>query len=345
MLDDPHVIGEKRGRLGLLTLNRPETLNALTRRMVQAIAAQLEVWAQDDGIAAVAIRGQGARAFCAGADIRALQVSSAAADGEAALFLAGEYRLNAVIAAYPKPYIALLHGIVMGGGVGLSVHGRYRVADASLDFAMPETGIGFVVDVGASYFLPRCPGEVGLYLALTGARIGLSDACEAGLITHASDAANFEALIERLAAGEDAERVIAALAQKPGPSPLLAHRRRIDALFSAASPEAILERLERDGGDFARDTLRALRARSPTAIKYTFRQIREGRSCNLPDCLKIEYRIALRALSSHDFREGVRAALIDKDRAPKWRPASLAEVFDAAVADYFAPLGDRELDL
>jgi enoyl-CoA hydratase len=343
MSSDPHILCERRGVLGLVTLNRPAALNALTGGMIVALAAQLEAWAADDAIRAVAIRGAGPRAFCAGADIRALAVSAAAGDGMAQDFLAREYRLNARIAAYPKPYVALLHGITMGGGAGLSLHGRYRVADAGLDFAMPETGIGFVVDVGASFFLPRCPGETGLYLALTGARIGLGDAFAAGLVTHAIAAAQFDALIETLASGADAEKSIAALSRKPAPGPLAEHRRRIDTIFSAATVEAILERLDRDGGDFARQTAQAIRARAPLALKYTLRQMRRGRTLPLADCLRMEYRLALRALEGHDFREGVRAALIDKDRAPKWNPASLAAVSDAAVDACFASLGAAEL--
>ena len=181
-------------RLGLLTLNRPEALNALTHGMVRAIAAPLQAWARDDpAIKAVAIRGRGrARLLRRGRYPRGLHQSVLAGDARGGDFLRDEYRLNAFIADYPKPYIALLHGIVMGGGAGLSLHGRYRVADANLDFAMPETGIGFVVDIGASYFLPRCPGETGLYLALTGTRIGVSDAIAMGLVTHAVDAAHFE---------------------------------------------------------------------------------------------------------------------------------------------------------
>lgn len=343
MHSDPHIISERRGALGLITLNRPQALNALTLGMIQALATQLEAWAVDDGVKAVAIRGAGPRAFCAGADIRALSASAAAQDGMAQDFLAREYRLNALIAAYPKPYVALLHGITMGGGAGLSLHGRYRVADAGLDFAMPETGIGFVVDVGASFFLPRCPGETGLYLALTGARIGPGDAFAAGLVTHAIDAVQFDTVIERLASGEEADRLLASLARKPAPGPLAEHRRRIDTIFSAATVEAILERLDRDGGDFARETAQTIRARAPLALKYTLRQMREGRALPLADCLRMEYRLALRALDGHDFREGVRAALIDKDRAPKWNPASLAAMSDRAVDACFASLGAAEL--
>ncbi len=343
MQTDPDILCEKRGALGLLTLNRPRALNALTHDMIRALASQLDAWAGDDAIKAVAIRGAGPRAFCAGADIRALAASAAAKDGMAQDFLAREYRLNAAIASYPKPYVALLHGVTMGGGAGLSLHGRYRVADDSLDFAMPETGIGFVVDVGASFFLPRCPGETGLYLALTGARIGVADALAAGLATHAVPAAHFDILLEQLATGAEAHKAITTLSHKPGPGPLAEHQRRIATIFSAGSVEAILERLDRDGSDFARESAQTIRARAPLAVKYTFRQMRAGRTLPLADCLKIEYRLALRALDNPDFHEGVRAALIDKDRAPKWNPASLAAVSDASVANCFAPLGDCEL--
>jgi len=345
MFTDSHILSEKRGALGLVALSRPEALNALTHPMIRALAAQLEAWARDPAITAVAIRGQGGRAFCAGADIRALAASLAEGVDAAAAFLRDEYRLNAFIAAYPKPYVALLHGITMGGGAGLSMHARTRVADASLDFAMPETGIGFVVDVGASHFLSRCPGETGLYLALTGARIGLADAVDAGLVTHAMEPPQIAALIERLAAGQAVEQALATLTHKPAAGPLAAHRRRLDTLFAASSVEALLERLERDGNDFALQTAQVMRTRSPTALKYTFRQMRQGRGMNLPDCLKMEYRLAMRALAGHDFREGVRAALIDKDRRPAWRPSSLAAITDSAIAACFAPLGTRELDL
>jgi enoyl-CoA hydratase len=345
MPGDPHILSEKRGALGLLTLDRPRALNALTLGMVRTLAERLTEWAGDPAIAAVAIRGAGHQAFCAGGDIRAFYHSVAADNYEAAAFLREEYRLNALIAAYPKPYVALLHGITMGGGAGLSMHARYRVADSSLSFAMPETGIGFAVDVGASYFLPRCPGEIGTYLALSGARIGVTDAMQAGLLTHAVAAAQFDALIDRLAAGEEPEKSIASFARKPGPAPLAEHRRRIDTIFAASTVEAILERLERDGSEFAHAAAQTIRARSPTALKYTLRQMREGRIRNLPDCLKMEYRIALRALKSPDFREGVRAALIDKDRAPKWRPAALAAISDADIDGYFALLGEHELQL
>jgi enoyl-CoA hydratase len=338
MVTDPHIKSEKRRSLGLLTLDRPQALNALTHPMILAIAAQLQAWAGDDTITTVAIRGAGERGFCAGGDIRAIQQAAMAGRGEeGAALLRDEYRLNALIGTYSKPYIALLHGITMGGGAGLSVHGRMRLADASLDFAMPETAIGFIPDVGSSYFLSRLPDQIGLYLGLTGARIGLADALEAGLVTHAVQRVDFDSVLEALAEEKDFAR----FTFKPNPGPLHAHRGRIAALFSGASVEIILERLDRDGGDFARQTAQTIRSRSPTSVKLVLRQLHQARRLDLKQCLAMEFRLALRVLQSHDFREGVRAALVDKDRNPKWQPSSLAAVAD--LNPYFALLGDEEL--
>jgi enoyl-CoA hydratase len=261
-------------------------------------------------------------------------------DAGAAL-LRDEYRMNALIGSYSKPIIALIYGICMGGGAGVSVHGAYRLADMSLAFAMPETGIGFIPDVGSSYFLSRLPDEVGLYMGLTGTRIGLEDALEAGLMTHAVAKDDFEAVIDRLSQGEAAGKAIAAFVRKPKRSALHEHRRRIATIFSAASVEVVLERLDRDSSDFARETAQVIRTRSPTSLKLVFRQLREAQHLNLRQCLAMEFRLALRVLEKPDFREGVRAALVDKDRNPKWQPSSLAGVGD--LDDFFGPLGDEEL--
>jgi enoyl-CoA hydratase len=335
---DPHIKSEKYGRLGLLTLDRPQALNALTHGMINAIAASLRAWADDADIACVAVRGEG-RAFCAGGDIRAVQQATMAGSGEGAALLHDEYRMNALIGAYPKPYVALLHGIVMGGGAGVSVHGRYRLADDSLVFAMPETGIGFLPDIGSSYFLSRLPGELGMYLALTGARIGLGDALACGLVTHAVAAGDFAAVIAALAKGEPLDAAVGSFVRKAPPAALAPHRRRIQTIFSAPSVEAVLERLDRDGSEFAQDTARIIRANSPTSLKVTFREVREGRARTLGQCLAMEYAIARHLLPGHDFREGVRAALVDKDRMPRWQPASLAAV--SGIETYFA--GPAEL--
>ncbi|HMH64418.1 MAG TPA: enoyl-CoA hydratase/isomerase family protein [Rhizomicrobium sp.] len=338
---DPHIKSEKRGALGLLTLDRPQALNALTHGMVTAIADRLTQWAQDADVRCVVIRGEGDRAFCAGGDIRAVQQAVVAGTDEGAALLRDEYHMNALIGAYPKPYVALLHGISMGGGAGLSVHGRYRLADGSLTFAMPETGIGFIPDVGASYFLSRLPCEMGLYLGLTASSIGLADALDAGLMTHAVQRDDFDAVLDALANGTDVDEAITPFVRKPGPGPLREHRRRIQTIFSASSVEAILERLDRDGSDFAQATAQVIRSRSPTSLKLVFRQLREGAMLDLKGCLAMEYRLALRVLPAHDFREGVRAALVDKDRRPQWQPSSLAGVGDLDA--FFAPLGKKEL--
>jgi enoyl-CoA hydratase len=249
--------------------------------------------------------------------------------------------MNALIGAYSKPYIAMMHGITMGGGAGISVHGSHRLADSSLAFAMPETGIGFIPDVGSSHFLSRLPDRLGLYLGLTANSIGLGDAMAAGLVTHTVARSDFDAVIAALAGGESADKAIAPFVRKPEAGPLAAHRRRIATIFAASSVEAILERLDRDGSDFAIQTAQIMRTRSPTSLKLVFRQLHEAESLTLNQCLAMEFRLASRVLAAHDFREGVRAALVDKDRRPKWEPSSLAGVGD--LAQFFAGLGDDEL--
>jgi enoyl-CoA hydratase len=206
---------------------------------------------------------------------------------------------------------------------------------------MPETAIGFVPDIGSSHFLSRAPGEMGMYLGLTAERIGLGDALEAGLVTHAVNAADFDAVITALTKGEGVDEAIAPFVRKAGPGTLAPHRRQIQTIFSASSVEAILERLDRDGSAFARTTAQIIRARSPTSLKIVFRQLRAAARLDLKECLAMELRLALRLLPGHDFREGVRAALIDKDRAPKWQPSALAGVGD--IEPFFAPLSNGEL--
>ncbi|HVW74869.1 MAG TPA: enoyl-CoA hydratase/isomerase family protein [Rhizomicrobium sp.] len=331
----PHLKAEKHGALGLLTLNRPRALNALDHGMILGISAQLRAWADDDGIQTVAIRGAGERAFCSGGDIRAVQQAVVAGSEEGLVLLRDEYRMNALIGSYPKPYIALIHGICMGGGAGVSVHGRYRLADASLSFAMPETGIGFIPDVGASFFLSRLPDEMGMYLGLTGGAIGQADALDLGLMTHAVAQEDFDAVIAALAGGRD----FSSLVRKREMGALASHRRRVATIFAASSVEAILERLDRDGSVFARDTAQIIRTRSPLSLKLVFRQLRAAQTLDLRQCLAMEFRLANRVLFGHDFREGVRAALIDKDRDPRWQPSSLAGVGD--IDGFFAPLANE----
>lgn len=332
----PDLLAEKRGALGLLTLNRPRALNALTPDMVAAMSARLDAWANDPAIAVVAVRGAGEKAFCAGGDIRLVRQSVLDGDGAGARFLADEYRLNAQIGAFPKPYVALMHGFVMGGGAGVSVHGRLRLADPGMMFALPETAIGFIPDVGASCFLSRCPGRMGLYLGLTGGRIGAGDALAAGLVDGIVADEDFPVLLDHLAAGM-APDAAAMLVRKAPPAPVLP-RPDIDRFFSASTVEDILAGLDEDGGEFARATAQTLRRRSPTSLKLVLRQLHAARGLTLRQCLALEYRLAMRVIERHDFREGVRAVLVDKDDRPQWRPASLAAVPEQDIAAAFAPL-------
>jgi enoyl-CoA hydratase len=333
------ILFEKRGAAGLITLNRPKALNALTHGMAVAMHARLGEWAVDKSIACVIVQGAGERAFCAGGDIRTLYDSGRAGTPYALEFYRDEYLLNAYIKHYPKPYVALISGIVMGGGVGVSVHGSHRIADETTVFAMPETGIGLFPDVGGSFFLPRLAGELGMYLGLTGTRLKSADAFHAGVATQFVPAAQRAALIEQLAGGN-----LSVVSTNPGPAPLADLRGKINTIFSAATVEAILERLDRDGSDWALDTAATIRGKSPTATKLAFRQIREGKLKSFDDCMRMEFRMVNRVIAGHDFYEGVRATIIDKDGAPKWKPGSLAAVSDTDIDAYFAPL-EEELPL
>ena len=342
------VLFEQRGRAGLITLNRPKALNALTLDMVLAMRAKLEAWRHDASIELVVVRGAGDRAFCAGGDIRALHDSGKAGTRYAIDFYAHEYRLNRVIKRYPKPYIALINGIVMGGGVGVSVHGLYRVVGEGCMFAMPETGIGLFPDVGGTYFLPRCPGEIGMYIGLTGARLDVTDAKYATVATHIVPAPQHEALVTALAEGANAvERTLAQFAiTSANKSKVAGLQSTIDRHFAQESVEATMASLAADKSMFAEQTLTWLRSKSPTSLKVTHRQIREGKKLGFEECMQLEFRLTNRFMSGHDFYEGVRAVIVDKDNAPKWDPATIDTVAPSAVDAYFAALpgGDLTLD-
>jgi enoyl-CoA hydratase len=344
MSDDAEVLFETRGAVGLITLNRPKALNALTHNMALLMTTQLNAWADDAPVKTVVIQGAGERAFCAGGDIRALYDSGKAGTPYALEFYRDEYKLDALIKHYPKPYVALIRGIDMGGGVGVSVNGSHRVADETMLFAMPETGIGLFPDVGGSYFLPRCPGQIGMYLAMTGARIKTADCLYVGVATHFVPQAKWGDLIAALADGTAPGAAIAQFSADAGAAPLAEHRGKIDTIFAAESVEAILELLDRDTSDWARETAKTMRTKSPTSLKVAYRQVREGAKKDFDDCMRMEFRMVHRIVAGHDFYEGVRATIIDKDGAPKWQPAELAAVSDSDVAAYFAPL-EKELAL
>ncbi|MBM3489395.1 MAG: enoyl-CoA hydratase/isomerase family protein [Alphaproteobacteria bacterium] len=342
MSEQTDILFERRGELGQVTLNRPAALNALTLDMAIALDRQLHAWEADPKVKAVLIQGAGERAFCAGGDVRRLFEAGRAGERYPYDFYRHEYRLNARIHRFPKPYVALMDGIVMGGGVGLSVHGGFRVAGERTLFAMPETGIGLFPDVGGSYFLSRLPDALGMFLALTGTRLKAADAVAAGVCDFHVPGERRPTLLAALAAadlGGNARAKVDALlrpfAADPGPAPLAPHRAVIAQSFDKDSVEAILAALDGMGGEWAQATAKTLRARSPTSLKITHRQIREGARLDFQGCMRMEYRMAAACTVGHDFYEGVRATVIDKDNAPRWHPASLSEVGPEVVARHF----------
>ena len=331
------ILFERRGRLGLITMNRPKALNALTHEMSLALDRQLKDWAADAKIAAVAIVGAGDRAFCAGGDIRALYQSGP--KGKLTQeFYWNEYRMNRRIFRYPKPYVALIDGITMGGGVGVSAPGRYRVATEKTLLAMPETGIGLFPDVGASYYLSHMPGQLGIYLGLTGNRIQAADILYTGFATDFAPSAVIGEIVTALES-EDPEAVLTELAapldQVP---PLKEHRAVIDRCFAGDSVEGIVAKLEKAGGAWADQVRTTLLQKSPMSLKVTLRELREAASLDFEDCMVMEYRLVQAFMADRDFFEGVRAVIIDKDNKPNWQPATLADVTPGMVDAYFKPL-------
>lgn len=346
---DDEIRFERRGALGLVTLNRPRALNALSLGMIDALHAALDAWEADEGVSRVAIRGAGGRAFCAGGDVRRIyELSRAGRDDEVSAFWYAEYALNAAIRRYPKPYVSLIEGIVMGGGAGISLHGSHRVASERYGFAMPEVGIGLFPDVGMTHALPRLPGRAGTYLALTGARVGAGDALALGLATHYAAAADFDGLVDTLSEGGPVDDGIAAhAAPRPETGPLVAEAALIDAAFSGETVLAILEALDRaaaDGSGFAAETAALIRTRSPTSLAIAHEQMRRGLGLTFAEALLTEYRLAERVMAGHDFHEGVRAVLVDKDGRPTWMPSSLEAIDPAAIRAAFGPLDGPEPD-
>ena len=268
---------------------------------------------------------------------------------EALQFWRDEYPLNVAIKNYRKPYVALIDGLVMGGGVGVSVHGSHRVAGDRFSFAMPEVGIGFFPDVGATWFLPRMPGELGTYCGLTGERFNSADACAAGIATHRIPSARFPALLDGLTGTVSVDALLAAFAEPAGEGPIVARRAAIDRLFAGNSVEGILAALDREAAsgsadaEWAKKTAATMRTKSPLSLKLALAQVRRGKTYDFETCMRAEFRIVSRVIHGSDFYEGVRAVIVDKDNAPRWRPATLAEVSEAEVERHFAPLGAEEL--
>ncbi len=330
--------------LGRLSLNRPAALHALNTDMCRLMTDALLAWRDDPQVACVLIDHAEGRGFCAGGDIRMLAESGAGDGAEARAFFRAEYRLNALLHAYPKPVVAVMDGVTMGGGVGVSIPCRFRVATERTVFAMPETGIGLFPDVGGGWFLPRLPGGTGMWLALTGARLKAADCLLTGLATDHVESGRLEAFKAELQRRPgEAEAVLTEFEADPGPPPLAAVRADIDRLFAGDSVQAIADALGADGGEWARAQGHVIATKSPQALAVSFRQLREGAAMPSFEAeMAQEFRIASRVVARPDFREGVRALIVEKDNAPHWRPASLAEVTPAMLDAIFAPLGPGE---
>ena len=341
-MSQPEVICEKQGAAGLIRLNRPQALNALTLGMVREMSRALDVWEDDPQVACVVVTGEGGKAFSAGGDIRLLHDQGRAGDHAAQIaFWREEYVLNRRIKLYPKPYVAMIDGIVMGGGAGVSINGSHRIAGDKFAFAMPEVGIGFFPDIGATWFLPRLPGKTGLYLGLTGARAKAGDAVALGLAEAYVPSGQFEALRAALIAGEPVEAAVKRYSAPPPASAILGERGVIDDALAGASVAECLARLDAAAGGgsaFAAETAKTIRSKSPTSLAIAFRQMRLGGAMDIDEAMRTEFRIVSRLCRGHEFYEGVRAVILDKDNAPRWSPASVAEVDEAVVDAYFAPL-------
>ncbi|MDE1904612.1 MAG: enoyl-CoA hydratase/isomerase family protein [Alphaproteobacteria bacterium] len=350
-MSSDEIIFERRDGLGIVRLNRPKALNTLSLGMYRRFVPQLVAWGDDPAVHAIVVMGEGGRAFCAGGDVRAIYDARQRAGNDTADFFREEYSLIAHVHRFPKPYIALMNGIVMGGGAGISVNGSHRVATEKTLFAMPEVQIGLFPDVGASRFLNLCPGRLGLYLALTGRRINAVDALYGKFATHYVPSDRLPALVDALAtlswqAGRARAQIDATLARfatDPGASALAAIQPDIDRIFAAPSVDEILAALAREPAAWAKEAHAATVRASPSSLKITFRQLALGRGMNVEAALTLEYRLTQHVLAADDFFEGIRAALVDKDNAPRWRPDNLAGVTKKAVDGYFAPLGAHEL--
>lgn len=339
--------------LARITLNKPETLHALNGHMVANMIQALLLWREDASVTAVLIdHAPGTRGFCAGGDIRMLAESGKGDGVEARRFFYTEYQLNHLLFTYPKPVIALIDGVTMGGGVGISMPAKFRIATENTTYAMPETGIGLFPDVGGGWYLPRKPGQIGMWLALTGARIKAADCLIAGVATHYMPTEILGAARAQIAGAaqtHEPERALSsgleALSESAGkPKELTPENiERINRVFAGDSVEAIIAALEGDGSDWAQAQLKTLATKSPQTLKVAFRQLREGaRMQSFAENMVQEFRIAARVVQRHDFIEGVRALIVDKDNKPFWDPPTLAGVTDAMLDEIFAPLPAQE---
>ncbi|MBS0284046.1 MAG: enoyl-CoA hydratase/isomerase family protein [Proteobacteria bacterium] len=343
------VIVEKDGAVGRIRLNRPKALHALNTAMCEGVLEALEAWRDDDAVRVVTIDHapspdgdpKGARGFCAGGDIRMLAESGAKDGAEARAFFHTEYRMNHRLFTYAKDIVAFMDGITMGGGVGISQPCRYRVATGNTRLAMPETGIGLFPDVGGGWYLSRLPGRIGQYLALTGHRLDGAECLALGLATHYLPAERLLEAKARIAEGPQA--VLDSLAVAAPEAAILARRGEIDRLFASDRLEDIFAALAADDSDFARETLAILKTKSPQTMKVSLKLLRDGKAMpTFEDEMRQEYAVGSRVVQRHDFLEGVRAVIVDKDNAPKWNPPTPEGVSDHLIDQIFAPLPDAE---
>lgn len=332
----------KNGKLGIVTLNRPEALNAISMQMVVDLSAKLHSWADDPEIKAVVIRGNGERAFSAGGDLKQLYASGQENFLQAVPFFKHEYLLNKFIHLYPKPYVSLIHGITMGGGLGLSIHGSHVAATPDLKMAMPECGIGLYPDTGASFLLSHCPNYTGMYMGLTGNIISAADAIYCGLVNNCVASDKFDALIDgicNLDLSDAPEHKIAELMStfnlELPVGDLEQHIQTIKSCFSHSSVENILSALQQSPDPWAQQQAQVLLTRSPTSLKITHQELTLASTMDIAACMQMEFNLTSEILQGHDIYEGIRAAVIDKTRDPKWLPASLSDVSGSSIQEMF----------
>ncbi|CAG9802914.1 unnamed protein product [Chironomus riparius] len=343
--ENDNVLVNENGTAGVITLNRPKALNAINTDMVKKIYAAMRDFEKRDDKKLVILKGVGEKAFCAGGDVRAV-VEGPVSDGKE--FFRNEYKNNELIGNFRKPYIAVIDGITMGGGVGLSVHGKYRVATERTLFAMPETAIGLFPDVGGGYFLPRMEGNMGFYLGITGFRLKGRDVKKAGVATHFVESSALEELETELGKCNNSDEIDKTLTKFEGLFKdtsefiLQPHLKQIEKAFGGDTMEVILKRLHSDGSEWAMKQLKTISKMSPTSLKITLRQLQLGKSMTLRECLQMEFRLAVHCCIDSDFKEGVRALLIDKDQQPKWKPNCIEDVTQDHVNKFFAPLPDND---
>ena len=338
------VLISTQDRIGRIRLNRPKAIHALTTQMCDAMSEALLRWAQDDSVEAIVIDHAEGRGFCAGGDVVMIARSGNEDAADAKRFFFAEYRLNHLLFTYPKPTVAIMDGITMGGGVGISLPCDFRIATENTRFAMPETGIGLFPDVGGGWYLPRLPGRVGEFMALTGARLDGAECHYLGLATHYVEQAALADMIDRVATTpQRVQGPIGTFASSPPPARIEENLPQITRLFASDQLEEVLAALEADGSDWAQTELATLRSKSPLSCKVSLRLMAEGaKRTSFTDEMRAEYALAGRVVRTHDFREGVRALLIDKDNSPRWDPATPEEVSDEMLDVLFAPLPESE---